>query len=96
MGWFKTAPKESVKYAKEYLRLNKEEGYNWGFIRGAWASVADVSIALMQDFLNLGNETRVNFPSTLGKNWKWRIKEGSYNTELADKIYKYTKMYGRC
>lgn len=29
MGWFKTAPKESVKYAKEYLRLNKEEGYNW-------------------------------------------------------------------
>lgn len=96
-GWFElTGNKSDVKYCKEYLALTEEEGYNWGFIRGAWASVADVSIALMQDFLNLGNETRVNFPSTLGKNWKWRIKEGSYNTELADKIYKYTKMYGRC
>ena len=96
-GWFElTGNKSDVKYCKEYLALTEEEGYNWGFIRGAWASVADVSIALMQDFLNLGNETRVNFPSTLGENWKWRIKEGSYNTELADKIYKYTKMYGRC
>ena len=96
-GWFElTGNKSDVKYCKEYLALTEEEGYNWGFIRGTWASVADVSIALMQDFLNLGNETRVNFPSTLGGNWKWRIKEGSYNTELADKIYKYTKMYGRC
>ena len=96
-GWFElTGNKSDVKYCKEYLALTEEEGYNWGFIRGAWASVADVSIALMQDFLNLGNETRVNFPSTLGGNWKWRIKEGSYNTELTDKIYKYTKMYGRC
>ena len=96
-GWFElTGNKSDVKYCKEYLALTEEEGYNWGFIRGAWASVADVSISLMQDFLNLGNETRVNFPSTLGGNWKWRIKEGSYNTELADKIYKYTKMYGRC
>ena len=96
-GWFElTGNKSDVKYCKEYLALTEEEGYNWGFIRGAWASVADVSIALMQDFLNLGNETRVNFPSTLGGNWKWRIKEGSCNIELADKIYKYTKMYGRC
>ena len=77
-GWFElTGNKSDVKYCKEYLALTEEEGYNWGFIRGAWASVADVSIALMQDFLNLGNETRVNFPSTLGGNWKWRIKEGS-------------------
>ena len=96
-GWFElTGSKSDVEYCKEYLALSEEEGYNWGFIRGAWSSVANVSVALMQDFLNLGNETRVNFPSTLGNNWKWRAKEGSYNTELADKIYKYTKMYGRC
>ena len=28
MGWFKTAPKESIKYAKEYLNLTKEELIN--------------------------------------------------------------------
>ena len=96
-GWFElTGSKSDVEYCKQYLALSDAEGYNWGFIRGVWSSVADVSIALMQDFLNLGNETRVNFPSTLGENWKWRAKEGSYTTELADKIYEYTKMYGRC
>lgn len=96
-GWFEvTGSKEDVEYCKQYLALSEEEGYNWGFIRGAWGSVANVSVALMQDFLDLGNESRVNMPSTLGNNWKWRAKEGSYNSELAEKIYKYTKMYGRC
>ena len=96
-GWFEvTGNKSDIDYCKEYLALTEEEGYNWGFIRGAWSSVSDVSVALMQDFLNLGNETRVNVPSTLGTNWKWRAKEGSYTDELADEIYKYTKMYGRC
>jgi 4-alpha-glucanotransferase len=96
-GWFeKTGSKEDVEYSKEYLALSEEEGYNWGFIRGAWSSVSYLSIALMQDFLNLGNEARINLPSTLGQNWRWRIKKGSYNCELADRIYKYTKMYGRC
>ena len=33
MGWMKTAPKASVKFAKEYLNLTKEEGYNWGMMR---------------------------------------------------------------
>ena len=96
-GWFDlTGSREDIEYCKNYLALSESEGYNWGFIRGAWSSVADVSVALMQDFLDLGNETRVNFPSTLGNNWKWRLKEGSCTTELANKIYEYTKMYGRC
>lgn len=96
-GWLeKTGPKEDTEYSKEYLALSMDEGYNWGFIRGAWSSVSYLSIALMQDFLYLGNEARINLPSTLGNNWRWRIKSGSYNCQLADKIYKYTKMYGRC
>lgn len=96
-GWMETtAPKEEVKKAIEYLGLNKEEGYNWGFIRGAWSSIADISIAQMQDFLNLGNEARINLPSTLGNNWRWRIKKSAFTDNLAEKIYKFTKTYGRC
>jgi 4-alpha-glucanotransferase len=96
-GWMETtAPKDQVKKAIEYLQLNKEEGYNWGFIRGAWSSVADVSIAVMQDFLDLGNEARINLPSTLGSNWRWRVKEDVFTDKLAEKIYKITKVYGRC
>lgn len=96
-GWMeKSAPKDQVQKAIEYLGLNKEEGYNWGFIRGAWSSIADVSIAQMQDFLDLGNEARINLPSTLGINWRWRAKANSFTDDLAEKIYKITVAYGRC
>lgn len=96
-GWIETTGgEEEVENAKEYLNLNEEEGYNWGFIRGIWSSIADTSIAQMQDFLDLGNEARINFPSTLGGNWQWRAKEGVFTDKLAKKIYKMTKIYGRC
>ena len=97
LGWFeKTGTKKEVRNAIKYLGLNEEEGYNWGFIRGIWSSVADTAIAPMQDFLNLGNEARVNLPSTLGTNWQWRAKKEDINENLANKIYKFTKLYGRC
>ncbi|WP_055665778.1 4-alpha-glucanotransferase [Desnuesiella massiliensis] len=95
-GWFEiTGNKESIVYCKKYLGLNKDEGYNWGFIRGTWSSVANLSICLMQDFLNLGNNSRINLPSTLGW-WTWRLKKDYLTDELANKIYEMTKTYGRC
>ena len=49
-GWFQSAETDDVNNAIKYLGLNEEEGYNWGFIRGAWSSVASLAIAQMQDF----------------------------------------------
>ena len=96
-GWMETtAPKEQVEKAIEYLNLTEEEGYNWGLIRGIWSSIANVSIAQMQDFLNLGNEARINLPSTLGDNWRWRVEENMFTENLAERIYRITKVYGRC
>ncbi|MBE6088276.1 MAG: 4-alpha-glucanotransferase [Clostridium beijerinckii] len=96
-GWIeKTAPKEEVQRAITYLGLNKEEGYNWGFIRGAWSSSANISMAQMQDFLNLGNEARINLPSTLGNNWRWRVRKDALTDQLAEKIHQITRTYGRC
>lgn len=94
-GWFENADEDDVKYATQYLNLNEKEGYNWGFIRGAWSSVGNVAIAQMQDFLGLGTEARMNIPSTLGGNWLWRLKKGQLTGDLADKIYRMTKLYGR-
>lgn len=94
-GWLDSAPQEEVNHAIEYLRLDKEEGYNWGFLRGAWASVAFIAIGQMQDFLNLGSQARMNLPSTIGTNWRWRVDKASLNDKLAERIYKMTKLYGR-
>lgn len=95
MGWMKTAPKDSVKFAKEYLRLTKEEGYNWGMMKGAWSSVGDLAIVTMQDILGLGSEGRMNTPSTLGNNWKWRMKKDAIDDKLAGKIRSNMQLYGR-
>ncbi|WP_294400819.1 4-alpha-glucanotransferase [uncultured Clostridium sp.] len=96
-GWLEVSgSEEEVKKAVEYFNLTKEEGYNWGIIRGVWSSVARTSIGVMQDFLNLGNEARINKPSTLASNWSWRAKDDVFTNELAKKIYRLTKIYGRC
>lgn len=95
LGWMKTAPRDSVNFAKKYFNLTKEEGYNWGMMRGAWASVSDMAIVPMQDILGLDGKARMNTPSTLGCNWKWRAKADQITPQLAKKVKKYMKMYGR-
>ena len=95
MGWMENANKDDIELAKKYLQLSVKEGYNWGFIRGAWGSVAKLAIAPMQDFLGLGTEARMNIPSTIGNNWNWRMTKEQASVELSEKIYNTTKMYGR-
>ncbi len=95
MGWFKNASKDDVKMAIDYLALNKKEGYNWGYIRGAWSSVAMIAIAPMQDFLGLASKHRMNIPSTTDGNWQWRVDEKDLSDKLAGRIRRLTKMYGR-
>lgn len=95
MGWFNNTDQADIDKAIAYLKLTQEEGYNWGFIRGAWSSVGVVAIAQMQDFLALDDKARMNIPSTIGGNWEWRMKPNQLSTELSDKIKELTKLYGR-
>ena len=94
--WFDEASPEDIAYAKAYLGLNGEEGYVYGMIRGGMSSVSRIFVAQMQDYLELGKEARMNFPGTLSMaNWTWRAEEGFATEELAESIYKMTKLYGR-
>lgn len=94
--WFETSTEATVSFAKEYMALTEEEGYVWGTIRTAMASVSDTCIIQMQDYLEIGAEGRMNFPSTLtSDNWTWRAEEGFAAPALAEKIRDLTKRYGR-
>ena len=95
MAWFETAPLNEYEYAVEYLKLDEEEGLNWGLIRGAWSSPANLAIGQIQDFLGLGEESRMNEPSTLGKNWTWRVSSSLLTDDLAKKIANLTFVYRR-
>lgn len=95
IGWIKEHDREEVEFAKRYLNMTEEEGLNWGMIRGAMTSVADMAIFQMQDILGLGNETRMNYPGTASGNWTWRMKIGEFSEDLIEKFKLYTQMSGR-
>ena len=95
LGWIKTAPKKDVSFAKAYLRLNAREGYHWGMMRSAWASPADLAVMQAQDLLALGSEARMNIPSTLGTNWKWRALPGVFTPALASRLRREANVYQR-
>lgn len=100
-GWYENITKDHRKYVKKYLtrylKLKKfrAEKINEILIEAIWKSDSDLVAAQMQDFLGLDNRARMNIPSTLGDNWKWRLREGELTDELAKKIKEITIKYGR-
>ena len=76
--------------------LTEQEGFVWGVVRTAYASVSDLCIIQMPDLLDLGGEARMNFPGTLSDcNWTWRAKNDIMSEALAQKIRALTVLYGR-
>jgi 4-alpha-glucanotransferase len=55
-------------------------------------SPAEVAICPMQDFLAVGKEGRMNFPSTLSiHNWSWRMSSNVLSTSLSNLLLGYSK-----
>ncbi|MDO5717419.1 MAG: 4-alpha-glucanotransferase [Tissierellia bacterium] len=94
-AWLEELDEKGFKFVKKYLNLSEEEGYNWGMIRAAMMTNARLAVIPMQDYLNLGDEARMNEPGTLGKNWRWRADKSDFNQKLMERIKYITKLYGR-
>lgn len=58
-------------------------------------TTADLAVIPIQDYLDLGCEARMNTPSTIGNNWKFRVTPGALDDKLATKIARVTKLYRR-
>jgi 4-alpha-glucanotransferase len=95
MLWLDTVSEKTVKFAKDYMNLTKEEGYNWGFIRTLLSSSADTAIIQMQDILGLSKGARMNTPSKVDGNWTWRMRPECVNDWLARIIREKTVLYRR-
>ena len=97
LGWLKDISKEDKEYAKEYMNVTSEDDnvLAESVIRLAMSSVAKICIIPIQEYLGLGGEARINKPSTIGWNWKWRMSEDSFTEEIAEKIHRMTWLYGR-
>jgi 4-alpha-glucanotransferase len=93
-GWFEAAPDDERRYALHYLNSDGRD-FAWDLIRSVWASVAVYAISPMQDLLSLGTEARMNYPSRLGGNWEWRMKEEDMNPSLAKRLRELNELYWR-
>ena len=93
VGWFNTIEGPDKDFAKSYVGITDDADpeLNWKFIKSAMASVADTAVIPIQDYLGLGTEARINVPSTLGTNWKWRLKNGACTDELANRMNELAK-----
>ena len=80
-------------YLGDYSTANK-----WMYkklIALAMMSGAKICIVPVQDWLGLGNETRMNTPGTVETNWSWRLLPGQIPEELTEEMLTITKRYGR-
>lgn len=95
LAWQREADPADVAEAVSYLGLNAEEGFAWGMLRGGMSSVAELFVAQLQDYLELGAEGRMNTPGVLGGNWQWRVQPEQLTDALSRRIAGMTKRYGR-
>ena len=96
-GWYAGLDKSDLKMCTDYMNIDRIPGkeYHWDFIRLAMLSVSDLCVIPIQDYLGLDNRARINHPSTLGTNWRWRLAKGQLNASLLKEIREMTRISGR-
>lgn len=96
-GWYAGLDKSDLKMCTDYMNIDRIPGkeYHWDFIRLAMLSVSDLCVIPIQDYLGLDNRARINHPSTLGINWRWRLAKGQLSASLLKEIREMTRISGR-
>jgi 4-alpha-glucanotransferase len=93
LGWHQQLPQDKQAYIRDYLASNDD--MPWPLIRAALASTARLAVIPMQDLLALGSDARMNTPSVPDGNWRWRFQWEQVTPELAPRLARLCRLYGR-
>jgi 4-alpha-glucanotransferase len=93
-GWFNSLREDEKDFCKRYTGV-KGENDNWILIKSIISSSSNLAIMQMQDLLNKGSEARINIPSTIGKNWRWRMSKSDMRSDISLRLAELTQTYGR-
>lgn len=93
-GWYKRVEEDERAFYRRYLGRSGQD-VAWDLIRAAWSSVSDFAIAPMQDFLDLDNQARMNYPGNPSGNWSWRMKSDALSESLIKRIKDFNFLYSR-
>lgn len=96
-GWFAGLTEDEKKLVRDYLcNDSTPDGEMYRvLVSAAMMSCAATCIIPIQDYLGLDNSCRMNQPSTVGENWRWRLRPGSLTPEVAQWARAVTMRYGR-
>lgn len=95
MGWAKEN-KAAAAAAKKYCRANCFFApLNIAAIKTLYASPSELVIVPLQDVIGLKSEARMNTPSVLGGNWKWRALPKQIGDKSAERLCDMAKTYCR-
>jgi 4-alpha-glucanotransferase len=96
-GWFESLP-DNVRQAARTYASKAGVGTGevaWDFIRSVWSSNSGLTIAPLQDLLNLGVEGRMNVPGVAAGNWGWRCTEEMLEPSIFERLRGLTIRTGR-
>jgi 4-alpha-glucanotransferase len=85
VGWWKSEPESVQHKVRDYLHTDGSH-IAWDLINAAWRSRAVMSIAPLQDFLELDTEARMNLPGGASGWWSWRYDSSVLRDDLAQRI----------
>jgi len=94
-GFFNERNDQELEYAYDYLGTRDKNLIVDQVFRSAYGSVANLVIFQVQDILKLDNSARMNFPSTLGDNWKWRLRSNQLNDSHINNLNYLVRIFGR-
>ena len=96
-SWYQTITSAERALVRDYLYdyATPEAQLYKSMIALIFCSAAVTCIIPMQDWLGLDNSARINKPSTVGENWRWRLKKSQLTPKLQKEICSITTRYGR-
>ena len=101
-GWLNKASEQELEIIRKYITGGipgsdlPNEKLCPELIKLALASVAKMAVIPMQDIFSLGDEGRMNTPSTTGgHNWQWRMTPEMFSPEKAIWLKEMSVLYGR-
>ena len=97
VSWFQNISEKEREACRRYLNdfhtPDREIGES--LICMAMRSVAKLCVIPIQDYLGLDDSARINKPSTVGMNWRWRIRPDQLNDGLCRRMRMQADTYGR-
>ncbi len=95
-GWFEALPEGQKQLVLKYVGQSAGSlGIAAALMRSAWPSAAGLTIAPLQDVLDLGAEGRMNMPGRAQGNWRWRWAGGATSEQAFRRLAEITRSSGR-